>query len=46
MSPLVNGLLLRMLEHREDAEEALLDVYMKAWKNAASYSPDRGSVQS
>lgn len=45
-SPLVNGLLLRMLEHREDAEEALLDVYMKAWKNAAGYSPGRGSVQS
>jgi RNA polymerase sigma-70 factor (ECF subfamily) len=43
---LLNGLLLRMLERPEDAEEALADVYMKAWKNAASYSPDRGSVQS
>jgi len=45
-SPLINGLLRRMLEYAEDAEEALLDVYMKAWKNAASYSPGRGSVQS
>jgi len=45
-SPLINGLLLRMLEHPQDAEEALLDVYMKAWKNAGSYSTGRGSVQS
>jgi len=29
----------------EDAEEVLLDVYMKAWKNAGTYSPDRGTVQ-
>jgi RNA polymerase sigma-70 factor (ECF subfamily) len=45
-SPLVNGLLLRMLEHREDAEEVLLDVYMKAWKYASAYTEKRGSVQS
>lgn len=44
-SPLINGLLLRILEHAEDAEEVLLDVYMKAWKNAAAYSQKRGSVQ-
>jgi len=43
---LLNGLLIRMLERPEDAEEALADVYMKAWKNADKYSPDRGSVQS
>jgi RNA polymerase sigma-70 factor (ECF subfamily) len=43
---LLNGLLLRMLERPEDAEEALADVYMKAWKTAAQYSLDRGSVQS
>jgi RNA polymerase sigma-70 factor (ECF subfamily) len=45
-SALLNGLLRRMLEHAEDAEEVLLDVYMKAWKNAAGYSPQRGSVTS
>jgi RNA polymerase sigma-70 factor (ECF subfamily) len=45
-SPLLNGLLLRMFEHPQDAEEALLDVYMKAWKNARAYMPERGSVQS
>ena len=42
---ILNGLLLRMLERPEDAEEVLLDVYMKAWKNAGTYSPDRGTVQ-
>ena len=41
----LNGLLLRILDLPQDAEEVLLDVYMKAWKNAGSYSPDRGSVQ-
>src|SRR4051812_27725662 len=45
-SPLVNGLLLRILERPEDAEEVLLDVYMKAWKYAATYTEQRGSVQS
>ena len=44
-APLINGLLLRILERTEDAEEVLLDVYMKAWKNAAGYSEKRGSVQ-
>ncbi|MCU1233954.1 MAG: polymerase, sigma-24 subunit, subfamily [Candidatus Solibacter sp.] len=44
-SSMINGLLLRMLERREDAEEVLLDVYMKAWKYASSYSAERGSVQ-
>ena len=44
-SPPIYGLLLRMLEHSADAEEALLDVYMKAWKNAATYSAARGGIQ-
>ena len=45
-SSMVNGLLLRILERSQDAEEVLLDVYMKAWKYAAGYSEMRGSVQS
>src|SRR5690349_17412345 len=45
-SSMVNGLLLRILAHPQDAEEVLLDVFMKAWKYAASYSEKRGSVQS
>jgi RNA polymerase sigma-70 factor (ECF subfamily) len=44
-APVVNGLLMRILDLPQDAEEVLLDVYMKAWKNAGSYSPDRGTVQ-
>lgn len=44
-SSVLNGLLLRILERPEDAEEVLLDVYMKAWKYAARYSEKRGSVQ-
>jgi RNA polymerase sigma-70 factor (ECF subfamily) len=44
-APLVNGLLMRILDLPQDAEEVLLDVYMKAWRNAKSYSPDRGTVQ-
>src|SRR5215813_13042102 len=44
-SPMVNGLLLRILARPEDAEEVLLDVFMKAWKYAPSYSEKRGSVQ-
>ncbi len=44
-SSMLNGLLLRILERPEDAEEVLLDVYMKAWKYSARYSDKRGSVQ-
>src|SRR3954452_24309840 len=42
----INGLLVRMLQHPRDAEEALLDVYMTAWRNARTYTTDRGTVQS
>ena len=41
---LVHGVALRMLENPQDAEEVVLDVYMKAWRNASTYSTDRGSV--
>lgn len=43
-SAMLNGLLLRILERPEDAEEVLLDVYMKAWKYAGRYTEQRGSV--
>ncbi len=43
-SSLVHGVTLRILENAQDAEEVVLDVYMKAWRNASSYSEDRGSV--
>ena len=41
---LVHGVALRMLENPADAEEVVLDVYMKAWRNASHYSTERGSV--
>jgi RNA polymerase sigma-70 factor, ECF subfamily len=40
----VHGLILRILAQAQDAEEATLDVFLKAWRNAPSYSVDRGSV--
>ena len=43
-SSLIHGVAQRMLENPQDAEEVVLDVYMKAWRNAAHYSSDRGSV--
>jgi len=43
-SGMVHGLALRMLEQKEDAEELTLDVFLKAWRNAASYAAERGSV--
>jgi RNA polymerase sigma-70 factor (ECF subfamily) len=43
-SGLVHGVALRILENSQDAEEVVLDVYMKAWRNASTYSSDRGSV--
>jgi RNA polymerase sigma-70 factor (ECF subfamily) len=33
----------RVLGSRQDAEEVVLDVYMKAWRNAATYDPQRGT---
>jgi len=44
-SAALNGLLLRMLGDAQETEEALMDVFMKAWKNASSYSPERAGVR-
>ncbi len=38
-SSLIFGLLLRILADRTDAEEALLDVYTRIWKESRFYSP-------
>ena len=37
------ALLIRMLRRRDLAEEALQDCYVNIWRNAASYSPERGA---
>ncbi|MEA3278748.1 MAG: sigma-70 family RNA polymerase sigma factor [Pseudomonadota bacterium] len=38
------GLALRITQRRELAEEALNDVYLQVWRQAATYDPARGSV--
>jgi RNA polymerase sigma-70 factor (ECF subfamily) len=43
-SSLVYSVALRMLGHREDAEEVTLDVYTQVWRTAANYDPSRGTV--
>ncbi|MBM4242909.1 MAG: sigma-70 family RNA polymerase sigma factor [Deltaproteobacteria bacterium] len=39
----VNGLALRILGDRDTAEEITGDVFLQAWRSAASYDPSRGS---
>jgi RNA polymerase sigma-70 factor, ECF subfamily len=43
-SSLVYALTLRILGNREDAEEAVMDVYWKAWRNLGTYDAARGSI--
>jgi RNA polymerase sigma-70 factor, ECF subfamily len=40
----VFGLALRILGDHSEAEEVTIDVFLKAWEQAARFSPDRGSV--
>ena len=42
-SRIVYGLLLRILTDASAAEEVLLDVYTQVWRQAASYSRERGA---
>jgi len=37
------GICLRILGDREEAEDALQEVYVKVWRSAASFDPARGS---
>jgi RNA polymerase sigma-70 factor (ECF subfamily) len=39
----INGLAMRILGDREQAEEVTGDVFLQAWRVAASYDPSRGS---
>lgn len=41
---IVFGVLLQILPRRDIAEEALQDVYVKVWRQAASYRPSRGKA--
>ena len=42
-APKLFGLCLRILKSRPEAEEAVQEAYVKIWRNAASYRPDRGA---
>lgn len=42
-SGLLFSVALRMLQRHEDAEELLQEVYVKLWKDAATYDPRRGA---
>ncbi|WP_420467711.1 sigma-70 family RNA polymerase sigma factor [Panacagrimonas sp.] len=41
-SPILYGLLLRMLRRPDWAEEALQDCYLRVWQRAETYTPDKG----
>jgi RNA polymerase sigma-70 factor (ECF subfamily) len=43
-SGLVNALAMRVVGNREDAEEIVLDVYTRVWKNAARFDSTRGNA--
>lgn len=43
-TPLLYPLALRILRSRADAEEALQQAWLQAWRNPAGYDPRRGSV--
>lgn len=36
---------LRMIPDRREVEDLVHDVFMEAWRNAATYDPDRGTVR-
>lgn len=42
-SHLVYGLALRILGHREAAEDTVIEVYAQAWRDAKTYDPQRGT---
>jgi RNA polymerase sigma-70 factor (ECF subfamily) len=43
VSPQLFAILLRILKRRDLAEEALQDALLSVWRNAASYSADKGA---
>jgi RNA polymerase sigma-70 factor, ECF subfamily len=43
-SPMLFGVLMRILKEREAAEEVLQDVFLQLWRNAARFDASRGSL--
>ena len=46
LSPLVNGIVRRMLDDPEDAREIVQDTFIRAWRHARSFRAERGEVVS
>lgn len=44
-APLVFGFALRLLRDRADAEDLLQEVFLQVWREAGTYSKDRGSPE-
>ena len=42
---LVFALAMRMLRRKEEAEDVLQDVFLRAWREAGTFEPERGSVE-
>ena len=42
-SPKLFGILLRIIRDRQEAEDALQDVFLRIWRNAANYAPEAGA---
>lgn len=43
-APLLHGIARRILENTEDVREVVQDSFVKAWRRAAAYRPERGEV--
>lgn len=43
-SPLLYGLILRIVKDQKEAENLLQDCFVKIWHNISSYTPERGRV--
>ena len=44
-APLLLAVGLRILPHRDEVEDILHDVFVEAWRQAASFEPSRGTVR-
>jgi RNA polymerase sigma-70 factor (ECF subfamily) len=44
-SSLIFSLLMRMVKVRSDAEDLLQEVFVQVWRQAANYSPERGTPE-